>query len=108
MMCPADLEPYYKAHDIEMDEKDTYVYMATYRYGIDVLSYTLDHLLNGNKARTKINEQTIRAYVHEKEEAERLLTQEEIVEYTKEYFRQRQIDKLNFDLAQIEKQKAEG
>lgn len=107
-MCPADFEPYYKAHDIELDEKDSYIFMAAYRYGIDVLSYTLDHLLNGTKARTKINEQSIRAYVHEKEEAERPLTQEEIIEYTKEYFRQRKIDKLNFDLAQIEKQKSEG
>lgn len=108
MMCPSDFIPYYKANDLEWDIRDNYVFMAAYRYGIDALSYTLDHLLNGNKARTKLNEQTIRAVVHEKEEADRPLTQEEIIRYTEDYFRQRRIDKLNFDLAQKEKQKSEG
>lgn len=108
MMCPSDLEPYYKAHDLELDEKDAYVHLASYRYGIDVLLYALDHFMNGKKAKTKVNEQSLRAYVHEQEEQNRPLTQEEIVEATKEYFRQRKIDKMNFDLAQIEKKKSGG
>lgn len=107
-MCPSDLEPYFKAHDLEWDERDTYIYLASYRYGIDILSYTLDNLMNGRKAKSKLQEQSLRAYAHEQEKANRPLTQEEIVEYTKEYFRQRQIDKMNFDLMQIEKNKLKG
>lgn len=107
-MCPSDLEPYFKAHEVEMDEKDTYVYLAAYRYGVDVLHYTLDHIFNGKKAKSKITEKSIRQEIHETEEANRPLTEEEIIEETKKYFRQRQIDKLNFDLMQIEKQKSGG
>lgn len=107
-MCPSDLEPYYKAHDLELDEKDTYVFLSAYKYGVEVLFYTLDHILNGSKAHSKLSEQSVRSAIHEKEEAEKPLTQEEIVEYTNEYFRQRKIDKLNFDLAQIHKQNSEG
>lgn len=107
-MCPSDIEPYFKAHDIELDEKDTYTYMSVYKYGVDALFYTLDHILSGNKAKSKINEKSIRQEVHEQEEANRPLTQEEIIEATNEYFRQRKIDKLNFDLMQIEKQKSGG
>lgn len=106
--CPSDLQPYFDAHEIELDEKDTYVHVAVYRYGVEALSYTIDHMLNGNKAKTKLNEQSLRAELHEKEKADRPLTQEEIKQYTNEYFRQRRIDKLNFDLAQIQKQKSEG
>ena len=108
MMCPADLEPYYKAHDLELDEKDTYICLASYRYGIDALNYAIDHILHGNKAKSKINSQSIREYMHEQEQANRPLTQEEIIKYTKEYFRQRQIDKINFDLMQKEKNKLRG
>ena len=108
MMCPTDIEPYYKAHGLELDEKDNYIFLASYRYGVDVLQYTLDHMLHGNKAKSKPNEQSIRQYVHEQEEKNRPLTQEEIIEATKEYFRQRKIDKMNFDLMQLEKQKSGG
>ena len=108
MMCPADMQPYIDAHEIELDEKDMYVYLASCRYGIDVLSYTLDHAFNGNKARSKINEQSIRQLTHEQKEAERPLTQDEIIEATNEYFRQRRIEKLNFDLMQLEQKKSGG
>ena len=100
MMCPSDLEPYYKAHDLELDEKDTYVYMSAYRYGVDILTYTLDHLFSGNKSKAKLNEQSIRAYIHEQERAQRPLTQNEIIEETKKFFMQRKIDKINFDRMQ--------
>ena len=104
-MCPTDMQPYIDAHKIEMDEKDAYIYVASYMYGANVLQYTLDRLLNGNKARTKICEQPIRKTMRDEEEANRPLTQEEIIEETKKYFMQRKIDKLNFDLAQMEKAK---
>lgn len=107
-MCPSDIEPYFKAHDIELDEKDSYVYMSAYKYGVDALFYTLDHILHGKQAKSNLNEKSIRQLIREQEEANRPLTQEEIIEATNEYFRQRKIDKLNFDLMQIEKQKSGG
>lgn len=105
-MCPTDMQPYIKAHELEQDEKDTYVHVAAYRYGVDVLTYSLDHILNGNKAKSTINEQSIRQQLHEKQEEDKPLTEEDIKRETELYFRQRRIEKLNFDLAQI--QKSEG
>ena len=105
MMCPADMQPYIDAHEVELDEKDMYVYLASHRYGIEALAYTIDHALNGNKAKSKISDTSIREEAKAKQEAERPLTQEEIIEETKKYFRQRRIDKMNFDLMQLEKKK---
>ena len=91
-----------------MDEKDFYVHTASVAYGIDILGYTLDHILNGNKAKSKVEKLSIRQRVQEKQETLKPLTQDEIIEATKEYFRRRKIDKMNFDLAQIEKKRLEG
>ncbi len=109
-MCPAEMQPYIDAHNIELDERDGYVYAATFRYGVNMLQYTLDHILNGNKARSEIDKETIRQTMKEQEEANKPLTQEEIIAETKAYFRQRKIDKLNFDLAKLqeEKRKSKG
>ena len=90
-----------KAHNVELDEKDTYVYLAAYRYGVDVLSYTLDHLLSDNKAKAKLNETSIRQQVEEAKEEDKPLTEEEIKAETEKYFRMRRIEKLNFDLQQM-------
>lgn len=102
--CPSELDPYITAHGLELDEIDAYVHIASYRYGVEALNYAVDHILNGNKAKTKVNEQSIRGAVREQEESQKPLSQEEIVEATKLYFRQRKIDKMNFDLAKIQKQ----
>lgn len=104
-MCPTDMQPYIKAHEVELDEKDAYIHVASYRYGVEVLTFALDHMLNGNKAKSQINEQSIRQQIHEEHEEDKPLTQEEIQRATEEYFRQRRIDKLNFDLAQIQNSK---
>lgn len=104
-MCPSDMQPYIKAHELELDEKDAYVHVSSWRYGVEVLSYTLDHLLNGSSAKSTVNEQSIRQQIHEKQEEDKPLTEEDIQRETELYFRQRRIDKLNFDLAQIQKSK---
>lgn len=106
-MCPTDMQPYIDAHEVEMDEKDFYIHSASAVYGTDVIGYTLDHILNGNKAKSKVEKLSIRQKIQEQKEKNRPLTQDEIVEATKEYFRRRKIDKMNFDLAQIEKKRSE-
>ena len=41
--CPADLEPYAKAHNLEVKENDMFSHLWWGRYGISALTVAIDH-----------------------------------------------------------------
>lgn len=72
--CPADLEPYAKAHDMERKENDKLAWMYCGNYIISAISVAIDHCLNGKKAKSEyIKESLLNDY-----EENDGLTQEEI------------------------------
>lgn len=44
--CPADLEPYSKAYQLEFQNIDNYIHGIFGNYFISALSVTIDHMLN--------------------------------------------------------------
>jgi type IV pilus biogenesis protein CpaD/CtpE len=91
--CPADLEPYSKAHMLEMKEKDTYIHAACGSYILSAVATAVEHNLAGRKAKSKYTQETIMGQI----EKNKPLTEDE---------KQRQIDafvqkmntmKANFD-----------
>jgi hypothetical protein len=52
-MCPADLEPYAKAHMMELKEKDMYIHAVYGNYAISSFITSFDICLNGKKAKTE-------------------------------------------------------
>lgn len=61
--CPADLEPYAKAHDMERKESDQLAWMYCGNYIISAISVAIDHCLNGKKAKSEyIKESLLKDY----------------------------------------------
>ena len=106
--CPADLDPYMDAYNMEKIERDTYIWAAVGTYGRDMLSSTLDALLNGTKAKAKYTEnalyEEVKGRIEESQMSEEELHQKEL----KEWVRQKRIAKINFDLWKIEQEKLNG
>lgn len=46
--CPADLEPYEKAHNKEIEEKDLLQHLWWQEYGISAFIYAIDHTFAKN------------------------------------------------------------
>ncbi len=57
--CPADLEPYAKAHKLELMENDSIIHMVCGSYVLSAVSVAVEHCLTGNKARSKYIEKPI-------------------------------------------------
>lgn len=57
--CPADLEPYAKAHECEVKEKDGLMYAWFGEYALSAVSVAIEHNLAGRKAKSKYAESTI-------------------------------------------------
>lgn len=51
--CPADLEPYEKAYQLERKSIDSYTYSAVGGYGISALVFAIEHCLSGKKAKSE-------------------------------------------------------
>lgn len=48
--CPADLDPYAKAHNEEIKEKDVLMWQWFGTYATNAVGFALDHFMNGKKA----------------------------------------------------------
>lgn len=57
--CPADLEPYAKAHKQETLENDSLMHAWWGRYGLSAVSVAVEHCLAGKKAKSKYIEKPI-------------------------------------------------
>ena len=51
--CPNDLEPYIKAHEQEILEKDKLIHVWWGIYGLSAVSVAVEHCLAGKKAKSK-------------------------------------------------------
>lgn len=51
--CPADLEPYEKAHKKEVLENDSLMHVWWGNYGLSAVSVSVEHCLAGHKAESK-------------------------------------------------------
>ena len=50
---PADLEPYGKAHKLEITEKDSIFHAVCGNYVLSAVSVAIEHCLNGQKAKSE-------------------------------------------------------
>lgn len=57
--CPADLEPYAKAHNKEIMEQDALQYAWYGSYGLSALNVAIEHCFAGKKAKSKYVEKPI-------------------------------------------------
>lgn len=51
--CPADLEPYAKAHNMEIVEQDNLMWAWWGNYGLSAVSVAVEHNLAGQKAKSE-------------------------------------------------------
>lgn len=57
--CPADLEPYAKAHNLEITERDSLVYSWIGYYALSAVSVAVERNLHGKKSKSKFVDKTI-------------------------------------------------
>jgi len=51
--CPADLQPYDDAHQLEVQERDILAWEICGTYMISALTVAIEHIIAGNKAKSK-------------------------------------------------------
>lgn len=51
--CPSELEPYAKAHKLEIKENDRMVHEICGSYIVSAVSVAIDHCFNGKKAKSE-------------------------------------------------------
>lgn len=56
--CPADLEPYAKAHNIELKEKDNMMYAWYGEYALSACYVAIDRALHGKKSKAEYVKKT--------------------------------------------------
>ena len=64
--CPADLEPYAKAHKLEIQENDSIIHAACGSYVLSAVSVAVEHCLAGRKAKSKYIDKPIMSELEEK------------------------------------------
>ena len=75
---PADLEPYAKAHKLELQENDSIAYAICGNYVLSAISVAIDHCVHGKKAKSEYIKESLLSKAFENDG----LTEEEI--YKKE------------------------
>lgn len=91
--CPADLEPYSKAHDLELKNMDAYIYSVCGMYVMSAVSVSVEHCLAGKKAKSKYIDTTITKEV----EKNKPLTEDEIQKMRDAFVLKMEMMKANFD-----------
>lgn len=57
--CPADLQPYADAYNLDKKQRDNEMWMWFGTYGLSAVSVAVEHCLAGRKARSKYIEKPI-------------------------------------------------
>ena len=91
--CPKELEPYDKAHEIKLREKDALIHTWFGNYGISALMYAIEHCFS-KKATSKYIEKPIFSDVERKQKD---LSEEEQIKNAEKVFLQLQIMGANFN-----------
>lgn len=74
--CPSDLEPYAKAHKLEVMENDQMIHAICGNYIMSAVSVAIDHCFSGEKAKSKYIQEPLMS----KEFENYGMTEEEIYE----------------------------
>lgn len=92
--CPADMEPYLKAHKEELKEKD-YMAWLQGQYTLSAVSVAVEHCFAGRKAKSKYIK---KPFLQELEEQNKSLTEEEIQRQRELFVAKLKAMKTNFEL----------
>lgn len=92
--CPADMEPYIRAHKEEMKEQDYLAWMQG-QYILSAVSVAVEHCLAGRKAKSKYLKKPL---MQEIEEKNKPMTEKEIQRQRELFVAKLQAMKTNFEL----------
>lgn len=92
--CPADLEPYAKAHKLKIQEKD-YLSWLSNQYTLSAVSVAVEHCLAGRKARSKYIEKPIMQQIEEQNEP---LSEDKLQRQRELFVAKLEVMKTNFEL----------
>ena len=92
--CPADMEPYLKAHKEELKEKD-YLAWIQGQYTLSAVSVAVEHCLAGRKAKSKYIKKPL---LQELEEKNKPMTENEIQKQRELFVAKLQAMKTNFEI----------
>lgn len=95
--CPSDMEPYLKAHEEKLKEKDFLAWLFN-QYTLSAVSVAVEHCLAGKKARSKYIEKPIMQEITEKQIENKPLTEEEKKKQTEQLFMKLRIMGANFNI----------
>lgn len=108
--CPADLEPYAKAHKMEVVENDSIIHTVCGSYVLSAVSVAVEHCLAGRKAKSKYIDKPIMQEIEQKQDHKSNvpLTEEEKKKQTEQLFMKLRIMGANFNLNHKERDKNES
>lgn len=89
------MDVYAKAYALERKERDSLVHAWVGTYGISALTFSIDHCLNGRKAKTEYIEDLLMSKI---ENSNKPLSEEEIQQQRELFVAQLRTRKANFDL----------
>lgn len=93
--CPKELEAYDKAHELKMREKDSLEYMWWGNYAISSFIVAIDCCFNGKNAKSQFLKTPI---LEEMDDANKLLTEEELKRQRELFVASLEVMKTNFEL----------
>lgn len=93
--CPADLEPYAKAHKMEVMENDTIIHTVCGNYVLSAVSVAVEHCFAGRKARSKYIDKPIMRQI---EENNKPLSEDELQRQRELFVANLEVMKANFEL----------
>lgn len=91
--CPADLEPYAKAYNLEQKNTDNMAWLWWGNYGLSAVFVAVEHCLAGKKAMSKYVENPILQKAQSQ-----CMTEEELQKQREAFVANLQAMKANFDL----------
>ena len=93
--CPKELEPYDKAHKINIEEQDYLQHMWWGNYGLSALIVAIDRCFGGKKSKAEYIKEPILSKSLEKDG----LTEEEIQKQRELFVAKLQVMQTNFELS---------
>ena len=93
--CPADLEPYAKAHKQETLENDSLMHVWWGNYGLSAVSVAVEHCLAGKKAKSKYIKEPILQQIESKNKP---MSEEELQRQRELFVAKLEVMKTNFEL----------
>lgn len=103
--CPKELEPYDKAHEKKIRERDYWQHAWWGNYGISALTFSIEHCLAGRKARTKYADKPI---FQEIEKRNAPISEEELQRQRELFVAKLEVMKTNFELNHKKENESQG